>query len=117
MSNKGDNQPSPPLIVQKSPDFRIVYSDIFNYRVSLTDISIVFSTLADDGDLPNSFVQTQQVSVVMALGQVKSLGEYLTMIVARYERDIGPINGIGKSLPSDTELDPIFNILKGLGTH
>jgi hypothetical protein len=102
---------------QKSPHFRVIYSNIFQYRVTLTDVSLIFSTLADVGEPPGGLVQTQEVGVIMALGQVKNLAEYLSMIISRYEREIGPIASVGKDLPSEAEVDGMFKILKDIGTH
>jgi hypothetical protein len=102
---------------KKAADYRVVYSNIFQYRVSNADCSIIFSTLSDTGDEPQTFEQTHQVEVIMALGQIKNLAEYLSMIVARYEREIAPINGIGEIPPNETELDSIFKILHAVGVH
>jgi hypothetical protein len=106
-----------PTPQEKSPDFRVIYSNSFQYRITLTDLSLVFSTMADTGEAGNSLVTTQQAVVIMALGQVKSLAEYLNMIIARYEREIGPIGGVGRAPPNEAEIDGMFGILKGIGTH
>jgi hypothetical protein len=102
---------------EKAAEFRVFYSNIFQYRLTITDLTLIFATLADTGEPPNTFVQTQQAAVIMSLGQAKSLAEYLTMIVSRYERDIGPINTGGKAAPSPDELDGIIALLRGMGTH
>jgi hypothetical protein len=117
-STESPQNPGPGNVpIKTSPDFRVVYSNIFQYRLNVTDCSIVFSTLSDTGAEPYSLEQIKQVSVVMAFGQLKNLAEYLTMIVARYERDIGPINGVGGIPPADSELDSIFATLKAIGVH
>ena len=104
-------------IHQKSPNFRVIYSNIFRYRVTLADLSLVFSTMADTGDAPNTLATTDEAVVVMSLSQAKSLAEYLTMIIGRFEREVGPINGIGKAPPNEREIDGMFRILKSIGTH
>jgi hypothetical protein len=105
------------LPIKKAAEFRFVYSNVFQYRVTISDVSVIFSLVADTGEVPSNYEQTQQVGVIMALGQAKNLAEYLTMIVSRYEREIGPILGVGNAPPDESELDFIFGILKGIGTH
>jgi hypothetical protein len=83
----------------------------------LTDLHVVFSLMADTGESPNSFVQTQEVAVVMPLGQAKSLNEYLTMIISRYERELAPINAIGHEPPQESEIEEMFKVLAGIGLH
>jgi hypothetical protein len=102
---------------EKSPDFRVIYSNLFQYRITLTDLSLVFATMADTGNPGNSLVTTQQAIVIMSLSQAKNLAEYLNMIIARYEREIGPIIGIGRVPPDEAEMDNIFRILTNIGTH
>jgi len=102
---------------QKSPNFRVIYSNIFRYRITLADLSLVFSTMADTGDHPNTLATTDEAIVVMSLSQAKSLAEYLTMIIGRFEREIGPINGIGKTPPNEREIDGMIRILQNIGTH
>jgi len=101
-------KPLPGLTQEKSPDFKVIYSNVFNYRVTLTDVHLVFSRMVDTGDSPNSLVQTQEVAVIMPLGQAKSLREYLTILLDRYERELGPIRGIGYQPPQDAELNSMF---------
>jgi hypothetical protein len=107
----------PPLVVTKSADFRVVYSNVFQYRLAISDVTVVFGLLSDSGDPPAAFQQTQEVAVVMNYGQLKNLAEYLTMIVARYEREIGPVLGVGKEPPQESELNSLFTVLKSIGTH
>ncbi len=109
--------PTSSLQVEKSPDFRLIYSNSFEYRLTVTDFSLIFSTNGDTGNSPRTFVQTQQVAVVMALGQVKNLWEYLGLIISRYEKEIGPIASVGKVAPAGSELDNIFEILTKIGVH
>jgi Protein of unknown function (DUF3467) len=108
---------SPEVITRKSPHFRAVYSNQFRYRVSPTDVSLVFLSAADTGEQPVPWTLTEEVIVLMSLGQAKALSEYLTMIVNRYERELGPILALGKSPPTEQELDRMFSILKGIGVH
>jgi hypothetical protein len=103
--------------IKKSPDFRTIYSNVFQYRINISDCSIIFSTMSDSGSEPQTFEQTRQIEVIMALGQLKNLSEYLSMIVLRYEREIGPIDSVGNIPPNEKELDPRFEILKAIGVH
>lgn len=115
-----DDVPSQPAAIferKKSVNFRVVYSNEFRYRVSLTDIGLVFGNQADIGEGARTLVTTDEVLVQMPLGQAKALAEYLTMIVARYERTLGPIMALGKEPPIETELDSMFGILENVGLH
>ena len=115
-----DDAPAPQVAAferRKSADFRIVYSNEFRYRVTLTDIGLVFCNQADSGEGARTFTTTEEVLVQMPLGQAKALAEYLTLIVARYERTLGPISAAGKSPPSDIELDAMFGLLENVGMH
>jgi len=110
-------KPNPPIEKRKSPNFRVVYSNEFRYRVSPNDIGLIFANLADTGDAERTMVSTDEVLVQMAIGQAKALAEYLTMIVSRFERTIGPVRAIGKAPPSEGELDSMFRILENIGLH
>jgi len=102
---------------RKSAGFRVVYSNEFRYRVTLTDIGLVFGNQADIGEGARTFVTTDEVLVQMPLGQAKALAEYLALIVARYERTLGPIKAAAAAPPSDAELDSMFGLLENVGLH
>jgi hypothetical protein len=108
---------SPPVERRKSPQFRIVYSNDFRYRVTINDVGIIFGNLADIGDGERTLVSTEEILVQMSLGQAKALGEYLAMIVRRYEQTLGPVHAVGKAAPLERELDGMFGILENTGRH
>jgi hypothetical protein len=107
----------PQITRRKSPDFRVIYSNEFRYRVTPNDIGLVFSNMADIGEGDKTIVMTEEVLIQMSLGQAKALAEYLTMIVARFERTIGPVRALGKAAPNEAELDTMFKILENIGLH
>src|SRR5207342_3092389 len=121
MSDRASDLPDVPKdashFIKKSPEFRVIYSNVFQYRLTISDISIVFGTLADSGPDSASYEQRQEAAVIMSYGQAKNLAEYLTMIVTRYEREIGPVLGIGKSVPQESEVDGLFQMLQNIGVH
>ncbi len=115
-----DEAPQLPAVAferTRSANFRVIYSNDFRYRVTLTDIGLVFGNVADTGDGARTFVTTEEILVQMPLGQAKALAEYLALIVARYERTLGPIGAAAKTPPSDEELDSMFGMLEKIGIH
>lgn len=107
----------PALPRRRSPEFRVVYSNEFRYRVTPNDLSLIFANISDSAEGDKTIMTTDEVLVQMSLGQAKALAEYLTMIVARFQRDIGPIRAVGKTPPSEAELDGMFQILANIGLH
>ncbi len=116
-TTKSTDNPPAQIARRKSPEFRVVYSNEFRYRVTPNDVGLIFANMADIGEGERTIVSTDEVLVQMSLGQAKALAEYLTMIVRRFERDIGPVRALGKLAPTESELDTMFNILESAGLH
>ena len=115
-----DNSPSNTISgipVLADPEYRSVYSNLFRYRISPTDFAITFSMTVDQGGIVGqSTAVLDKVQVTMVLGQAKALAEYLSLIIQRYEREIGPISAPGPS-PNPGEFDNMFAMLRTIGSH
>jgi hypothetical protein len=114
------NTPAPTMLgglpVKAAPDYQVVYSNFFRYRVGPHDIALTFSTAADPGGGVGPVVITDRVQIVMAHGQAKSLMEYLSLIVRLYEKEVAPIRVPGTA-PQETEVINQITNLRDLGTH
>jgi hypothetical protein len=115
------NPPAPPpeiagLLVRASPEYQVIYSNFFRYRLAPYDIALTFSTIADPGGGVGPATLTDRVQIVMAYGQIKSLMEYLSLIVRTYERDVATINTPG-SAPQESEVMNQIATLQALGMH
>lgn len=105
------------MSVEVSPDFQVIYSNLFRYRLTHNEFALIFSTMADPHGGIGPATVTDRVQIILSLSQTKALLEYLTLIVGTYEQEFGRIKVPGKTPPDKQEIENIFSILKGVGTH
>lgn len=103
--------------VETDPGYQVIYSNFFKYRISPNDVSITFSTISDVRGGTGAPTISDRVQIILPYGQVKSLMEYLSLIVSAYEREVAHINTPGHGLPNDAEIHAMIARLKALGTH
>jgi len=114
--------PPPPLMIgnlplEISPNYSVIYSNMFRYRASFYDIALIFSTISDPRGGLGPAIVTDGTQVILSYGHAKSLMEYLQQIIQRFERDVGPVRTIGPAPPTDSELDGAVVDLKATGSH
>ena len=98
---------------ERAEDYRLIYSNNFLFRFSVSDGSITFSQFTES---PGSIVQNkvlERATVSMSLPQIKLLAEYMTVSIQELERELGPIATVG--LSTEELRKQAKEIISGLG--
>lgn len=74
----------------RAPEFRVVHTNFFRYRVAQGEAYLTFSTLVDGPPNQRSAV-ADQVSLAMAWPQLKLVTRSLNEIINAIEQEIGEI--------------------------
>ena len=79
------NQTPPSVTMTQSGAYRLVYSNVFRYKIGPGDLNLTFSTVSDS-PLGGNTVE-DQISVVLSWPQLKMLTHVLNQIVSGIEAE------------------------------
>lgn len=80
---------------ERSPDFRTIFSNHFNFRFAPGDGNITFSQLVDAPGSAMQNIVMEQINITMSWPQIKNLVRHLNAVVQEMEEEYGPITTIG----------------------
>ena len=107
-------QTLPTIPTERSPSFRVIYSNFFRYRVLPAETSIIFSVTSDAPGTPSpNVVLIEEAQVIMSHSQIKNLVEHLTEIITAYEKEFGPIKTMAG--PDKVLITQLVQALKSVG--
>ncbi len=75
--------------VQRSPDFKSIYANSSNVRLSMWDITIIFNKLVSSVD--GGALTEEQVEVTCSPAHMKAVASALTAAVNIYEENYGKV--------------------------
>lgn len=96
MSN-GPPQPTPhstplteqPIEIERSLEYRTIYSNLFRYRLTPNDVSITFQLLTDRPGLPMLKLKVvEEAEVTMSHNQIKSFLLHLFKLMSALRRNL-----------------------------
>jgi hypothetical protein len=107
-----------PVQVQRSPNYRRIYTNLFRYRINANDLSIVLQILTDDPKDTLSSEQgvvkvVEEAEITMSHSQVKSLLLHLNKLYTAFEKEFGTIKSTGG--PTDQAIDGMITAVRNLG--
>ncbi len=82
---------------ERSPEYRRIFSNHFNFRFAPGDGNITFSQTTEPPGASPQNVILEHINITMSWPHLKMLGEYLSMAVEAVEQEVGPIVSIGIS--------------------
>lgn len=97
--------PDSNTVTGRTQDYKIIYSDTFACRTSLTDFHLTFSV---NGSVPTNegirMAVIEQVTIAMTISMVKLLAINLRRLVDVVEAEAGPIPIVQSAIVPDTFL-------------
>lgn len=108
-----DNSPSGPIPVERSPDFRRIYSNTFRYWLNETDLTLVFQRKTFPEPPPRGLSLIDEVEVSFSHGEAKSLYLMLARLISAFEKEFGQIRSTGG--PTDEAVERQIANLKSVG--
>jgi len=119
----GSSSPSPPIPsdhpsqtveIERSSDYRKIYTNLFRFRITPNDISIIFQAIADTPGIPVAPLKvTEEAEIIMSHSQTKSVVIHLSKLIAAFEREFGPIKTT--PAPTDDAVNSMVGSVKSLG--
>lgn len=101
---------------ERSSEFRRIYSNIFRYKMTPSDVSIIFQFFTDNQQGPQgqtNVVVIEEAEIVMSHSQAKSFVLHLRKLIEAFEQEFGAIKSIGG--PSDQVIQTMINGIKNVG--
>jgi len=83
------------IAIERSPEYRTIFSNHFRFRFSPSDGRITFSEFMDSPCSELINVMREHIAVSMTWPQIKMLSEFLTAAVEEVEKQVGPIVSLG----------------------
>jgi hypothetical protein len=103
-----------PVKIDRSLDYRRIYTNLFRYKITPNDISITFQSITDDPAFPAATLRViEEAEITMSHNQTKSLVAHLSKLIAAFEREFGPIKTTGA--PTDEVVEAMITAVKNLG--
>lgn len=100
--------------IERSSDYRKIYTNLFRYRITPSDISVTFQAIVDKPGFPIATLKvSEEAEITMSHGQTKNLVIHLSKLIAAFEKEFGPIKTTAG--PTDDAINSMIVSLKTLG--
>jgi hypothetical protein len=75
----------------RSPAFRSIFSNFFQYRLGYGEIAVMLGTITSDSTPAGTAVLEQEAEIFMTWAQLKNLTLTMQLVIQTIESEIGPI--------------------------